>query len=88
VKQMEGVTIRVIRGDEPEWFHKAVWLNKQPTWMKPIMSWMLPEVTSVHVSERDWIGWEFDYTIHNDGDLLQLHAQIDQIMEQIDKLPG
>lgn len=88
VKQMGGVTIRVIRGSEPEWFNKAAWLNKHPTWLKKILGLMLPEVTAVHVSERDWIGWEFDYTIHNDGDLDQLYAQVDQIMKQIDNLPG
>lgn len=83
VKDMGGITIRVVRGDEPAWFGKASWLNKQPKILKPLLSWLLPEVTAVHESERDWIGWNFDYTIQNDQDLDHLKTQVDQIVEQI-----
>ena len=88
VKELNGITIRVVRGDEPEWFEKAAWLNQQHEFLKPMLGWFLPEVTAVHASERDWIGWNFDYTVYNDGDLDHLYAQIEKIMEKINKLPG
>jgi hypothetical protein len=83
VKHMGGITIRVVRGPEPEWFEKAAWLNKQPKFLKPMLGWLLPEVTAVHESERDWIGWNFDYTIQNDQDLAHLISQVNHIVDEI-----
>jgi hypothetical protein len=47
---------------------------------------MLPEVAAVHISERDWIGWQFDYVIHNDGDLNQLQTSIDAIVAELEQV--
>ena len=85
IKQLGGHTILVCRGSNPSWYAQAEWLNRQPQWLRPLLLWLLPEVAAVHVSERDWIGWQFDYVINNNGDLDQLHARIDEIVAELDQ---
>ena len=67
--------VRVRRGDEPEWFDEAVWINANPThadWQTRFDA--LNE--KVHVSEWVWIGEKIDHTIENDGSLEDLYTNI------------
>ena len=67
--------VRVRRGDEPEWFDEAVWINANPThadWQTRFDA--LNE--KVHVSEWAWIGEKIDHTIENDGSLEDLYTNI------------
>jgi hypothetical protein len=86
IKQLGGHTVLVCRGSQPSWYNKAAWLNRQPRWLQPLLLFMLPEVAAVHISERDWIGWQFDYVIHNDGDLNQLQTSIDAIVAELEQV--
>jgi hypothetical protein len=36
-----------------------------------------------HISETDWIGYDFDYTLFNNGTLKELHEEIEKLMFEI-----
>lgn len=85
IKSLNGITIRVVRNAEPQWFLQAVKVNKHKGWVKKALLCIYPQVKKIHPSERDWIGYEFDYIIYNDGTLTDLEKQIDHIMDQLNK---
>jgi len=70
IRAQGGIVIRVIRGDEPEWFSLACSdPSKMPT--------LYPEV---HASEYSWAQTQFDQTVDNRGSVEQLYEQIDQLI--------
>lgn len=73
IKQHNGIILRIKRGPEPVWFDTAR-LSPQD------MSYLYPHV---HISEFDWLKYEPDYTISNDGNLIELEKNIDTIMKNI-----
>lgn len=85
IKSLDGITIRVVRSDDPPWFARAAKINKYSGWRKKLALWFSPTVKKVHASERDWIGYNFDYIVYNDGTLEDLETQIDAIMKVLNK---
>ena len=71
--------IRVKRGDEPEWFDEAAWINaNSPTnSFRAARFDLLNE--RVHVSEWAWIGEEIDHTIDNNATLDHLYRSIEKL---------
>ena len=54
-------------------------------WIKKALLWIYPQVRKIHPSERDWIGYDFDYIVYNNGTLADLEKQIDHIMDILNK---
>ena len=85
IRSLNGITIRVVRNTEPAWFAQAERVNKHSGWIKKALLWIYPQVRKIHPSERDWIGYDFDYIVYNNGTLADLEKQIDQIMDILNK---
>lgn len=75
IRNNHGIVVRVKRGPEPEWFECARYANKGD-----LTSLDLMKQYGIHVSEWDWVGSTIDYTISNDGSLIDLEKEIDTLM--------
>lgn len=83
IRDAGGIVIRVKRGDEPVWYKSMVRYNNGDAYIEEEMDveGRRNEGLIPHVSETDWVGSKFDYTIENDGTLEELYKKIDGIME-------
>jgi hypothetical protein len=74
IRRQGGYVIRVIRGDDPLWFHEARShiLHQTP----------LPRGLP-HASEWAWAGTDFDRIIENDGTLDELYSQINDLVRDL-----
>ena len=77
IKEIGGITMRVSRGQPPEWYDAAVSYNKGE---HGNMSWSLSKAKldrhRVHASEYSSVGLEYDYYIDNNGTIDELHKQV------------
>ena len=85
VRKLGGITVRIKRGAEPWWYHPSVRLNKLPRWLARAELFFRPKLRNVHVSERAWIGYSFDYEIENNGSLVDLEQKIEELLQKIAK---
>lgn len=75
VNSMRGTSVRVKRGDEPEWYLSALQWNEQNR-TNPDHNMVMPgKLENIHESERDWIGEKFSCVIENDGTLEELQEK-------------
>jgi hypothetical protein len=81
LKNVGGLTVRVSRGEQPEWYDAAVSYNKGEFGN---MSWSLSksklDSQKVHASEYSSVGLNYDYYIDNNGTIDELHQQIKSIV--------
>jgi hypothetical protein len=80
IKNLGGAVINVKRGELPDWYYTATQANQGYV---PAQHKMLTQHKTVHLSEWNWIGYEFDYVIENDSDLETLKTKVEQIHIQI-----
>jgi hypothetical protein len=80
IKNLGGKTVRVKRGNEPEWYNAAKTVNAG---MKKI-GWALGkselDKLGIHPSEYAWIGTKFDVTVTNDGSIDELYASTEELI--------
>jgi len=85
IKDAGGITVRVSRGDEPEWYSAAVEYNKGPNG-NPM--WALSKAKldklKVHASEYSSVGLKYDYYLDNNGTIDELHNHISQLLDHHD----
>jgi hypothetical protein len=77
IKNAGGITIRVNRGPNPEWYDAAVQYNKGNKHAKSIL-----EEYNIHASEYSSVGLNYDYYVDNSGTVDELHRKIDSIINQ------
>jgi hypothetical protein len=81
LKNVGAITMRVNRGQPPEWYDDAVSYNKGEIGN---MSWSISKSKldrhRVHASEYSSVGLEYDHYIDNNGSLEDLHKQINSII--------
>jgi hypothetical protein len=53
-----------------------MWLNTLPVWQRKLIRPFLTELRTVHESETDWVGWDFDHVIDNTGSLDDLTSLV------------
>jgi len=75
IKNAGGITIRVNRGPNPEWYDAALQLNKGNKNAKTIL-----ESFNVHASEYSSVGLQYDHYVDNSGTVDELHRKIDSII--------
>ena len=80
IKEMNGKVIWVQRGELPEWYDTAVKANQGNVVAKRIME---TKYRDVHSSEWDWVGFDVDYVITNNGTLEDLYDQINKIQQEL-----
>lgn len=78
IRSLDGLVLRVKRGPDPEWFDTAVDANNGN---KIAIQEM--ENIGIHTSEWDWIGFEPDAIIENDGTLKELEYKTIQIVKKL-----
>lgn len=81
LKNVGGITMRVERGEQPEWYDAAVSYNKgemgNMTWS---ISKLKLDQQKVHASEYSSVGLNYDYYIDNNGTIDDLHQKIKSIV--------
>lgn len=75
IKRAGGITIRVSRGPNPEWYDAAIQYNKGNRNALKIL-----EEFQVHASEYSSVGLPYDHFIENNGTIDDLHKKIDSII--------
>jgi hypothetical protein len=81
IKDIGGITMRVTRGQPPEWYDAAISYNKGE---HGNMNWSLSKAKlaryKVHASEYSSIGLDYDYYIDNNGSIDELHKQVNSVV--------
>lgn len=81
IKEIGGITMRVTRGQPPEWYDAAVSYNKGE---HGNMSWSLSKAkldrNRVHASEYSSVGLDYDHYIDNNGTIDDLHKQVNSVV--------
>ena len=81
IKHAGGITMRVERGDRPEWYDAAVNYNRGPNGNS---SWSLSKIIldkhKIHASEYSSVGLDYDHYIDNNGTIDYLHNQIEKLI--------
>jgi len=81
IKNAGGITIRVMRGSEPEWYDAAIQYNKGPNGNS---LWALSkaklEKLKIHASEYSSVGLTYDYYLENNGSIDDLYKQVESII--------
>lgn len=89
IKDAGGITMRVERGERPEWYDAAVAYNLGPDGN---VMWSTSksklDKLKVHASEYSSVGLQYDYEIRNDGTIDDLHNSVRNIINsQLQGLP-
>ena len=88
IRNAGGIVIRVIRGEEPNWFEVAVSMNLGS---QGNMTWALSKERmsklGIHASETAWVGTKFDHMLDNNNTIDELFAQIKSIIDPALDLP-
>jgi hypothetical protein len=77
---MGGITIRVSRGSNPNWYNAAVDFNKGYYTAGYTLAKRELEEYNVHASEYSSVGLDYDYYVDNDGTVDELHRKVDSII--------
>ena len=83
IQKNNGIVVRVKRGPEPEWYEDAIKVNKGDRYIGWALAKDRLKRKGIHVSETDWVGSKFDYTIENDGTLEDLGKKVDGLLQFI-----
>jgi hypothetical protein len=81
IKNAGGITMRVERGERPNWYDSAVNYNKGPNsnalWS---ISKSKLDRLKVHASEYSSVGLDYDFYIDNNDTIDKLHKQIENLI--------
>ena len=81
IKSVGGITMRVSRGERPNWYSSAVDYNNEPEGSEQKLKAMVELGNySVHASEYSSIGLLYDYYIDNNGTIDDLHKQVNSVV--------
>lgn len=75
-----GKVVRIVRGEDPEWYKDAWNVNAGPTNMSWAISKAKLESLKIHASETAWIGRGIDYEVDNNGTIDDLFSQIKNLV--------
>lgn len=70
VKRLDGITIRVKRGPDPEWIEVYTTSQERFKTLYP----------NIHASEYSSVALQYDYTIENNGTITELHEKINDLL--------
>jgi len=81
IKNAGGITIRVERGEKPEWYDSAIAYNRGPNsnslWS---ISKSKLDRLKIHASEYSSVGLKHDYYLNNNSTIDDLHTQVESII--------
>lgn len=76
IQNNNGIVVRVIRGEEPEWYrplYEMDTFSQRQAYMQRF---------GIHQSEWDWVGSAFDHIIYNDGNIDDLGKSVDKMLQK------
>ena len=81
IKNAGGITCRVSRGLQPDWYEAAVAYNKGPdrNFMWALSKGKLDDA-KVHASEYSSVGLNYDFYLDNNGTINDLYEQVNQLL--------
>ena len=81
IKNAGGITIRVVRGPNPDWYDAAISYNKGPD---SNALWSIGKTKldklKIHASEYSSVGLNYDHVVDNNGSIEDLYATIKSII--------
>ena len=80
IRSMGGAILTVVRNEQPEWYETAVSANKGNVTAKYTMN---TRFKSVHASEWNWVGYDFDYVLDNNSTLEHLENQVSTVFREL-----
>lgn len=80
IKNAGGITVRVQRGEKPEWYESAINYNKGPSNVGWSIGKTKLDKLKVHASEYSSVGLDYDHYIDNDGTIDDLHNRVKSII--------
>lgn len=80
IKRLNGCVIWVRRGELPEWYNDAAQANNGNAASKKIMQ---TRYRDIHESEWNWVGFECDHVIFNNGTVDDLEHAVLEIKKSI-----
>ena len=81
IKDAGGIVVRVVRGDEPDWYEHAVNFNKGEKHLGWAIGRKYLEDLKVHASETAWVGTDFDIVLDNNNTLDHLFNQVEKLVQ-------
>lgn len=70
IRRIGGRVIRIVRGQDPEWFHLA----------RTAPDRMPAQYPGVHASEYSWAPTEFDHIVENNGTIDELYSELKNLV--------
>jgi hypothetical protein len=80
IKNAGGITLRVERGEQPEWYEDAIALNKGPSHIGWAIAKEQLMKLNIHASEYSSVGLQYDHVVQNNGTIDELHSRIKSII--------
>jgi hypothetical protein len=80
IKDAGGIVVRVVRGNEPEWYNDAVDMNAGDRCINYMTAKVRMQKLGIHASETAWVGTKFDAIMDNNGTIDQLFEQIKNLV--------
>lgn len=80
IKQAGGNTIRIERGQKPNWYEFAEQFNKGPSQIGWALAKTELDKYGIHASEYSSVGLAYDHIIENNGSIDELHRKVDLIL--------
>lgn len=80
IKNAGGITVRVERGERPEWYDSAIQFNKGDRHIGWAIAKERLTKLKVHASEFSSVGLEYDHYVDNNGSIDDLHRQMESIV--------
>jgi hypothetical protein len=82
IKAAGGITTRVVRGPEPDWYEHAINYNKG----EGQIGWSIGKThldrSNIHASEYSHVGLDYDCVLDNNGTIDELNTQISQLLDR------
>lgn len=86
IRDRGGFIIRVMRGNEPDWYDTALLNNsisKDDEWIYYDRGELMEnKYPHIHNSEWAWIGTQFDYVIYNNGPKAELEVNVSSMVSR------
>ena len=76
IKSAGGIVVRVVRGDEPEWYNYATAVNNGDISQQRYL-----DSFNIHASETAWVGTDFDRVLDNNSTIDTLFKQVEQLVQ-------
>ena len=80
IKDAGGIVVRVVRGDEPEWYQDAVDMNAGDRCMTYMTAKVRMQKLGIHASETAWVGTKFDLILDNNATIDDLYLQVKSLV--------